>query len=469
MRGQDHAADETAPRLVAALSGGAIVIVWAGVLLDALFAVPGAAAVAVAALAVYLVLQAPRLNRLAWVHLAVGAAAAGTVLATLDDPVSVLMEGLARSAFIASLFAALGMLREAAQISPTILRAGRMLVHQPPGRRYIAITAGSALFGAILNFGTVTLLGGMINQANTLQAAHGQEDVRLVRQQRMLTALLRGFATIMFWCPLTVAFAVVTATIPGADWPPLVMWGGLTTICVMAIGWTIDRLTMPRRRLPVEADPFRFSRLAPLIGLIAAVFVLAFSIEETTSGQLIHGVILIVPLIAVIWLVAGHEVAGARRLAHYLVSDVPGQRQEVAILGNAAFLGTAVAALVPPTALEALIGPGSVAPVLLPVIALWLVVGAGQIGANPLLTATVIATLVANAPTLDYEATAMGLALVMGWSLTVGSSPAAAATMIIGRFSNHSAAYIAHRWNGLHTAVSLLFCSVILMVVHTVG
>lgn len=466
--GRERAADDRVG-LAAALSGAAVVVIWIGVLLDALLRVPGAAAVAVAALGVYLVLQAPRLKRLAWIHLSFGAAAAIAAVILLDSPGAALMEGLGRSAFIAALFVALGVLREAAQISPAVLRAGRMLVHQPPGRRYIAITAGSALFGAILNFGTLNLLGGMIEQSNTLQAARGIEEVRLTRQRRMLTAMLRGFSTIMFWCPLTVAFAIVTATVPGAEWPPLVLWGGFATIAVMALGWAIDRLTMTRRRLPVQADPFLVSRLMPLIGLIALVFVLAVMVEETTGGQLIHGVILVVPLIAIAWLITGHEVAGARRLGHYLVVDGPGIREEIAILGNAAFLGTVIAELVPPAALQTLLGPDGVPAMLLPVAALWLVVGFGQLGANPLLTATVIATLVGNAPSLDYNGTAMGLGLVMGWGLTVGSSPAAAATMIVGRFSNHSAAWIAHHWNGLHTLLSLILCSAVVVVAHLAG
>lgn len=369
-------------------------------------------------------------------HLGVGAAVAGLAVVRLDNSAPVLLEGLNRAAFLAALFSALGALREAARTSSLVLETGRMLVRQPPGRRYAAITVGGTLFGAILNFGAVGLLGGMVQDVNTLQSARGEERVRAIREQRMLLAVLRGFSSLMFWCPLTVAYAMVGTTIPGAEWPIMMLYGSVATVAVLAVGWSIDRLTMPRPKTATAAQPFEAGKMVPLLGLIGLVFGLSILVEETTHGRLIHGVIMIVPLLALVWLITQQgPAAGLQRMGTYVTKTIPTQRIEIAILGNAAFLGAVIAALLPQTGLHDGIADGLLPAILIPAIAPWLVVAAGQLGANPLITAVVLAAVIGDPATLGVDPNVLGLGLVIGWGLTVGSSPAAAGVMMIGRMA----------------------------------
>lgn len=454
------------PSALAAVSGAAIVVVWTAILLDALADLHAAVPAAIAGLAAYLAAQAPHLPRHAWGHLAAGAATAVVGGVVLDDPWPALGQSLARAAFLAALFTALGMLREAARTAESILQAGRMLVAQPPGRRYIAITAGGTLFGAVLNFGAVALLSSLIQASNTLQAAGGDERVRRIREQRMMLALLRGFSTLMFWCPLTLAFALVTATIPGARWPAMIGLGTVATVSVMAAGWLLDRLTMPRRRGTAPSVPFRWRHLMPLLALIGLVSALAIAVEELTSGRLIHGVILVVPLIATAWLAFGERGRVLSRLQGYLTESVPEQRGEIAVLGNAAFLGTMVAALLVEAGLQDGLVDVGLPAVAIPVLALWTPVVVGQLGANPLITVTVLATVLGAHAAQHVDGTILGMGLVMGWGLTVGSSPAAAATLLIGRMTGHSAGWIGRRWNGPYTLLALTLCSGFLMALH---
>ncbi|MBB4285180.1 hypothetical protein [Roseospira goensis] len=454
------------------LAGGLIVVVWAGVLVQALAgtSAPGPVAVTLVALAAYLLTQAGCLSRTAWAHLSVGAAVALTTVVLLDDPGPTLVTGLGRAAFLAALFAALGTLREAARASPMVHETGRMLTQQPPGRRYVAITAGGTLFGAILNFGAIGLLGGMIQDANTVQAARGEARIRAIRERRMMLALLRGFSVLMFWCPLTVAYAIVGETLAGAHWTGLMTLGLGMAVIVMAIGWTLDRLTMPRPRAVGPRAPFRWRRLGPLLGLLLLVFGPAVAVEQLTAGRLIHGVILVVPVLATAWLTLARGPAGAaRRLGRYLATAVPNQRAEIAVLGNAAFMGAAIAGVLPAVGLHdpfaGLTGLG-MPTVLVPAVVPWLVVAAGQAGANPLLTVTVLVALIGDPAALGVSPTVLGLGLVMGWGLTVGSSPATAATMMIGRMTDRSAAAVGRGWNGGHTLVSLTAVSLALAGLH---
>lgn len=452
------------------LSGLAVLVLWLGVLGQALADATVLAPATLAALALYLLLQAGKLRRTAWSHLAVGALVTLFAVFWLADPGETLTAALGRAAFLAALFAALGALREAARTSDRVLTAGHLLARQPPGRRYVAMTLGGTFFGAILNFGAVALLGGMVRDANTLEAAGGDRRIQALRERRMLLAILRGFSVLMFWSPMTVAFAIVTTTVAGTAWPSLMLFGALAAVAVLALGWAIDRLTMPRPRLQVIAEPFRWQVLAPLFGLLGLVFGLSLLVEETTGGALIHGVILVVPLIAWSWLALGQGVReSSRRMGAYLARTVPGQRAEIVVLGNAAFLGTLIAALLAEggagTALDRLDLPAVAIVVLVP----WLVVGFGQLGANPLITVTVLAAVIGDPAHLDVDPTVFGLGLVMGWGLTVGSSPAAAATMMIGTLLGRSARVIGRDWNGLHTLLGLLLCSLLLALGQVVG
>lgn len=450
-----------------AASGVAMVVVWAAVLHRALSGSALLDVPVIAALGLFLLVQARRLPMAAWGHLVCGAVTAAGAVLVLDEPWPVLLEGLHRAAFLAALFAALGSLREAARTSRVILETGRMLVRQPPGRRYAAITTGGSLFGAILNFGAVSLLGGMVKDVNTLEAAGGDERVRAIREKRMLMAVLRGFSTLMLWSPLTVAYALVGAVVPAASLSAMAVLGGVATVAVLAIGWAVDRMSMPPSRRAPGQDVFAWRRLAPVVGLIALVFGLSIMVEEITRARLIDGVILTVPFLALAWIVAGDGAGrGLSRLGRYVCEGVPTQRTEVAILGNAAFLGAVIAALLPEAGVGGLVSRAAIPSVVVAALIPWLVALAGQAAINPFITVAVLVALLGEPAALGLDPTVLGLGLVMGWGLTVGSSPVTASTMIVGTLAGQSPGRIGRGWNGLHTLLSLAFCSAFLAVLH---
>ncbi len=449
------------------LAGVAILVIWVGVLTLALSGRTLLVPATVGALALYLLLQADRLSRTAWLHLGAGAAIAAVAVLQFQVSGDELVTALSRAAFLAALFSALGALREAARSSPTILDTGRLLAQQPPGRRYAAMSLGGTLFGAILNFGAVALLCGMVRDSNTLEAAGGDARIQAIREKRMLLAVLRGFSTLMFWCPLTVAYAIVTTAVAAASWPAMVLLGTLATLGVLALGWLLDRLTMPRPRRRADVEPFHWRSLAPLLGLLALVFGLALLVEETTQGQLVHGVILVVPLIALGWIALGSGWSqSALRMGRYLSRSVPRQNGEIAVLGNAAFLGAVIAALLPQTGVQALLDRAELPAVVIPAVLPWLVVGVGQLGANSLITVTVLAAVIGDPARFGVDPTVLGLSLVIGWGITVGSSPAAVATMMIGRLSGRTPGAIGRGWNGVYTLLALLFCSAFVALLH---
>jgi hypothetical protein len=171
-------------------------LAWAASLIDQLMGLPAAGAVGGVALLGFLLLEFPPQSVHVRVLFLALMAAAVSGLAASAHPASLLLASGRRAAHYAVFFLALGVLRDAAETSPLVQRCGRHLVAQPAGARYAALTAGGHLFGIILSYGAIELLGGLVGQANR---ALGDDPATRLRTRRMLMAIFRGFATMNCW------------------------------------------------------------------------------------------------------------------------------------------------------------------------------------------------------------------------------------------------------------------------------
>jgi hypothetical protein len=242
-------------------SATAYVLAWAATLLDQFGRLPMAGDAAGIAILAFLILEFPRQRRYAQVlFLALtGIGLIGVAIAA--DPVTLFLSAWRRGAAYGAFFLALSSLRDAAETSKLVRRCGRHLVAQPPGRRYAALTAGGHLFGIILSYGAIDLLGAMVMRANTLLAAGGSEATRTLRTRRMLMAIYRGFAVMNCWSPLNLMTAVVSTAVPAAPMRLLLPIAFVASIGMAAIGWLEDRLSAVR--LPARPPPARPSRKPP--------------------------------------------------------------------------------------------------------------------------------------------------------------------------------------------------------------
>jgi hypothetical protein len=404
----------------------------------------------------------------AWRHLGlkgrgflvVGLALAAATALTVEAPGPVLAAGLARAAFIATLFSALNMLRDAASTSTVVRRCGLFLADQPPGRRYVALTAGSHLFSIILNFGAVGLLGTL-----TQRALDGDASQRgKLRERRMMTAIHRGFATILCWSPLTVSMAVVLTALPDTDWRQIVPWCAASALGLTALGWAVDRAIRPppglvARSAAAEPGGERWTVLLPILGLVVAVFAVGVAIEELAGVRLVFGVMTGVPVIAALWFGAQSRrpvAAAAARLRDHVRLAFPSYRLEMVILTTGAFIGSLIGALLPPP----LVGQ-AIAAVPLPAWALvallaWVVVGLGQVGLNPVLSISALAGALPPPTTLGLPPAAIAVALCGAWALTAVSSPFSAGALIVGQMTGTPSTTAGSRWNGPYAVAGLL-------------
>src|SRR5690606_14870201 len=180
---------------------------------------------------------APQVARTGKLFLAIGLLLLLVAAALLDDWQDAALTALSRGSFIAAFFTALTAIRSAAITDANIIGCGRFLAGQPPGRRYLALTLGGHLFGLVLSYGSISLLG-------SLAAENANRDpnaeIRRHRTRRMLVAVQRGFISTLPWSPLAFASAITLTVVPGASWSSAIPFTLVSALVLAGIGWALD-------------------------------------------------------------------------------------------------------------------------------------------------------------------------------------------------------------------------------------
>ncbi len=371
------------------------------------------------------------------------------------------VQGLDKAAFIAAFFAALSTLRNVAETSPALRRAGSFLAAQPPGRRYAALTGGGHLFALLINYGSISLLGGLASQA---ARAEPDAAIREVRMRRMLLAVQRGFIASLPWSPLAFAIAITTALIPGASWAGAALPGLGSAGIIMLTGWAMDSLFKPRIGGRPSAPPpcpagASWALMLPLFVLLAILAVLVLGLHFALGVRVVGVVMLVVPAVAILWAVMqarGGTQALCPRAARYMGHELPAYRGELVLLMMAGYIGTVGAPLLLPLIEGLGFDPRDIPPWAILAGLVWLIPLMGQIGMNPILAVTLLAPLIPDSAAIGLDASAIVVAIASGWALSGATSPFTATTLLIGSFAGVSATHVGLRWNGAYFLVTSL-------------
>lgn len=374
-----------------------------------------------------------------------------------------LFAGTTTAAFIAAFFSALTTLKFAAETSPAIQRCGRFLSQQPPGRRYGVLTLGGQLYGLLLNYGAISLLGSM---SVAYAALESNTEIRGHRIRRMLLAIQRGFISILSWSPFSFAIAISTSLIPGASWAQAVLPGMISGALLAGIGWLMDSVFKPRLSVPIPPRmkaQDNWMALIPLLLLLLLLVVLLGAAYMVTDVRIQVLIMIIVPCISLGWILVQatpprlHQTR--QRSAHFLFSQLADFRGEMVLLIMAGYLGTVASPLLGSLMQMANLDLSRMPTWSLLVALVWLIPVAGQLGMNPILAAALLAPILPDATTLGVTPAAIVVAITAGWMLSGISSPFTATTLIVGHFAGISSTYVGQRWNGIYTLVCALVLS----------
>ncbi|MEQ3723774.1 hypothetical protein [Alcanivorax sp.] len=432
-----------------------------GTILFLVFDLDAGAWLARIALLLYLLVQWPRQARMAKGILLVVVTMAGVVIWRQAQPVPVLLHALDRLCFFATFVSSLGLLRVSAMRSRLVRDAGQTLIRQKPALRYPTLSLGTALFGIIINIGVLNLFGAMVMRSNTLKAAGGHDDIQQARERRMMLSILRGFALAPLVSPLGVTMAVILANMPSLTWASLAPVALPTAGLFFLLGWWLDWQLRPKQlaqRVPATQPPslsplIRFTLLALLITLSV------FAVALAGNLRLPVAVLIACPLAAILWMAKQRRRLGGgtglRRsftlLARHSRLIFGANRGEIAVLGGSACLGALITPLVDQHVLHELLLATHLQGAAMAVAAMLLVVGLAQVGLNPIVSVTLLASLLGDSVGVDPRILAVGL--MCAWSLSMISSPFTASMLVLSQMIHRSPYRIAWRWNGLFFAL----------------
>ncbi|MBX9635194.1 MAG: hypothetical protein K2X44_09455 [Magnetospirillum sp.] len=446
----------------------ALLAVISGSIGRAVWEWPWAGDMAAWAMVLYLLLEGWSVRRSSGRILVAAILAAMAAAAFHPQPLQLLSKAGIQAAAIIGLFTALGFLREAAETSPLIQRCGELMVRQPPGRRYAVLALGSHLIALVLNFGVLSLLGTMVMRGNTAEAAGGDARIVAIRSQRMLNAILRGFATMTVWSPLSVSFAVVQTAVHGLAWWPLLAVQIGLTLLLLGLGWALDRAAFPSVPRNEQSTDWRpLLTLTALVGAVVAASVLA---AELLSVRLVVGAMVVVPPSALLWLWGQHRKLSPAltHLARRLTISMPGFRDEVAMIGGAMFLSTVIAAFVPPAETARIIQMAHLPPVVLLVLLSWSVMLFAQMGLSQIVSVTLLGSALTDLSHLGLPPLAVASGLMGAWALSACSTPVGAAVLTVARIGGVEMTVVARQWNGRFVLAGAVVLAVWLMAVMAI-
>ena len=377
------------------------------------------------------------------------------------DWIQATMTAAERGAMVISLFTALSAMRNAAMSSTAILECGRFLARQPPGLRYTALTTGGHLFGLVLLYGSISLLGSLATEG---VAKEPDPVVRQHRVRRIMIAIQRGFASTLCWSPLGFSMGITIAIVPGASWPEVVIPCMISAVLIMAVGWALDTIFKPRLAtppLPRAPETGRWlSKLRPLLLLLGVVLSGVLFLHLLTGVEVIGAVMSLVPVVAMVWIGLQPRPAGLGRIAsvgsrimQFVTIELPAFRGEIVLLFMAGFIGSLGSVLLVPLVQAQGLDLNGTPPLLILVAMVWLVPLFGQLGMNPILAVSLIVPLLPSSQEMGISPVVLVTAITGGWALSSVTSPFTASVLISATLGRVSARQAGIGWNGIYTLV----------------
>ena len=387
------------------------------------------------------------------------------ILLVSEDPWPVLSRALLLGAYFTTFLLALNMLRDAARTSVAVRRCGNYVIAQPPGRRYVALTAAAHLFAVILNYGVINLLGTMVKRANTLASAGGDVRRFRIREKRMMLAVLRGQCTMVGWSPLSILIALTVSLVPGLTWGAIAPAGAIYSVLFLAVGWALDRIEWraPATAAPLVASRYGFAAsVLPMFGVLAGIMVMVVGGGLLLDLPMIGAIMLMMPVFAALWIAVQFARLGPRlmlamvlrRVGRWPTREFVASRSEALIISSAAFIGAALAGLIPENAIEALIARADLPWLALAIALAAIVALSGQLGVNSLVMLTLIGSSLHHMAAEGLPSVLLAVALLGGASLSIGSSPFGTPVVLVAGLTGQTPERIGRGWNGPFTVAA---------------
>lgn len=405
-------------------------------------------------------------------YIIIGFMLALLALTTRENALQLLAQSVERSLFVATFFIALLSISSVARGTEALVRSGNFIAKQPAGRRYLMLTIGAHLFGLIMHYGAITLLGPIVAQRDERKRLKEPDDTR-----RMLLAVQRGFISTLPWTPLAFPIVITTTLVPNSSWVNAMILGAYSSLILCGGGWIIDKLhrnsEIKVKSTKPRSNTNRFSwaiQLRPLLQLLGAVFVVVFAVSYMANLAIRISVMISLPAISVVWyLVQFANSQGVmpplrHKLTMFSLQEVPLAAEELALLIMAPFIGAIGVALLEPMLISNNLHIDMLSPAVLVLLVFWFMPLTGQLGMHPLLSVSMLSALVPNPTLVGVQPDVFVVAITSGWALAAVTSPFTASVFLVAKLACINALRVGLIWNGVYTLVTGVAISIFLFV-----
>ncbi len=362
---------------------------------------------------------------------------------------SVVVDGFARAKTFLMLFFAVTWLRIPASDSPAIRSARRMIINQPPGKRFLYLATGVHILGAVLNLAGLSLLSTMV-----------ERQKEPILRRRMVTALMIGFISASSWSPFYVAMVVVLLAVPSLEWLDVIGWGlGLGALAIVA-GWLHDRISWRGARgagAPVTPVPMPLKDRVQVAGILLSLIVLVIGFVELVGVSIPVALALMAPPYAILWFASnpihGDNALGrAQMIVVQVFRAIPTLRNEAFVFVGATVFGVGVSTLIPSADLTLWLD--TYIPYVDMRIALLMfgILAMGGMGMHAVIGVILVGEVLPP-EVMGVPDWILGVSLLGIWGLSTLVNPYAGTTLYLARASGVSPFTIAWRWNPLIAVV----------------
>ncbi|WP_417725166.1 hypothetical protein [Salipiger sp.] len=398
--------------------------------------------------------------------LAISAVVTVVVLQTVPQPLTEIAPSLDQAAFLMAFIILLSALNEVAATSPSVAECGAFLTRQPPARRYYSISGGTALMSVVFNLSILSLLVPLIQ--NGIRRADRADGLDAIREQRQISALLRGFAWSVIWSPTAVAPLVLYDLLPEADRLRWILTGLVLFAAILVVGALEDayRFRKYRARFRADVPPFPRTAALRLAATAGWLFCLAFLSMSLSGESFVFGLMMACPLMLLGWLAVQHGYPRAfdrksyrLALSRVLIGGIDKSVPIAVTLACSGYIGRAAAGLVPVEDIATFLNLDDVPEFVLLAAIPPVLSCLSMLAMSPIMLAVFFGTLFASLPFLPADPTLLALAISCGWSLSMTCSPFSGPTILIARAGRIPMATLTFRWNLGFT----LICAVLLV------
>jgi hypothetical protein len=381
----------------------------------------------------------PVKQRIAGVALFTIGAAAAYSSGTFQETV---IEGVARSRIFLLLFFSVAWLQLPVGQSPSLKSARNAIMNQPPGRRFLGLSVGVHILGALLNVAAVGLLSPILKDRSDE-----------VLHRRLSLAIMHGFTSASAWSPFYIGMIVVLVAIPTITWEEIAVQGVVMAVVMILGAWVFDRLRYPRKKTldatpeKVSGPPVKIGKTALLLLSLIGSVMLTLNVANVSIPVALG---LACPPFALIWYFTQRERGTDRvqplvSMIQKVITGLSNLRNEALMFVAANVFGIGVASMIPTENLSAHLDA------LLPwmdarIIAIAVVfLFCGFIGLHPVIVVLSLGAIL-SPEIIGLRDWVLGLIFLGCWGLTTMMSPYSGTTLIMSRFTGVPSHIIGWTW-----------------------